>query len=52
MPSSRELLVLRNALKALKQRGEKEENVEMLLLLTYPECSQQLLRLILQVYRK
>jgi hypothetical protein len=33
---SRELLIAKNALKSLKARGESDEGMEMLLLLTYP----------------
>jgi hypothetical protein len=48
MPSSRQLMVLRQALKLLKSRGTAEESMEMNMLLCHPECAQWLLTLILK----
>ena len=50
MPSSRELVVLSNAIKLMKQRGDTTETMEMNLLLCYPDCPQQLLRLVLNTF--
>lgn len=50
LPSSRELMVLRNGMRVMASRGEKRQNIEMLLLLNYPECNQQLLQLLLAAY--
>ena len=48
MPSSRELIVIRKALRVMKSKGASEESMEMNLLLAQPECPQWLLALILK----
>ena len=50
IPSSRELIILRNALKLMKNRGETLDAIEMNLLLCYPSCPQGLLKVILSTY--
>jgi hypothetical protein len=50
LPTSRELVIIRNAMRVMATKGEREENVEMMLLLNYPECCQDLLKLVFQTY--
>ena len=50
LPSSRDLYLIRNATQLMKSRGEGLEGMEMLLMVSYPECSQQLLSTLLAVH--